>query len=617
MEKIKGLYSKVITVALSGGLLGILLYFIIVQAGDKKILFSNINYFLFSLLIIPGCVFYTFLYIFISFYSARLYRTDILNELKINFYIFILPLTLIFILPLYFIFYEKLFLINFKMVGFLYIPFYKFIHFLFPGYFLIMLSGFYLITICSLLLFRFLKYEFNTGSGFEGKKIKTYFFALFLFYFITTTYITIIYPPTGDEPHFLLITKSLLKDRDFNLENDYVNEKSYKEFYPDFLEYENIHNTKDKNNLGIYSIHPPGLSFLIAIPYLLGKRIGVQIFLNLITTLLIILIFKYLLENGISKKIAFFCSFWFALSVPILINSSLVLTEITSALLIVYSLIKLNKIDYDKNHFLFFLCLSYLPWLHSKLAVFSIIFYFYYYYELWVIKKFNFKKEIINNSFVFFSLILFLFYYYSIYGKFAVFALTSIFQSTSFYFIFSIGNFIKNFFAVLFDRDYGLFIYNPLFIVFLWGIILSFKKDKKNLLPLIFIMPYLILFLFWKDWSGSMTPARQLIPVLPVFVFYISFFLENTQFIKTKLFKMLFIISIFWAYIFMIVPAIRYLSGKEKIYPIFIKTKVKFLLWFLPSFYDKINFNHYLTFFYLIIIILLYFKYKPGKKVYE
>lgn len=614
-NKKKEILLKSIFISVSGGFSGILFYLILIQAGDKNLSLLNINYFLFAFLLVFFSIFYTFLYITVSGLFARLNKTDLRSELNKNFMIFCLPLSLIIVLPFYFVIYEKLKLINFKMVGFVYMLSGNFTHFLFPGYFLIMIFGFYLITISFLLMIRFILNEYkSTVNVFIEGRYKKYILLLFLFYTITTTYITIIYPPTGDEPHYLLITKSIIYDRDFNLENNYTDGKSYKDFYPAFLEYENIHNTKDKSGKGIYSIHSYGLPFLITIPYFLGKRLGVQIFMNFLTALFIIVFFLYLQASGISKKIAFLTSSWLALTVPFLINSSLVLTEIPAALIITYALLILTKFKSEQNKIIFFISISFLPFIHSKLILFSVVFYIYYYFLLIKNKEFNIKKETINNLFVLIMAFLFLLYYHKIYGKFVFNALSSIYTSDSFYFIFNLKHFIKAFLATLFDRDYGLFAYNPLFIIFLWGILLAIiKKEKKQLLPLFFILPYYILFLFWKDWGGSMTPARQLIPVLPVFAFYTAYFLNKSEFIKTKFFKILISLSFIISYILMIIPAIRYLSGKEKIYSALQTSLLKNILWFLPSFYDNMFKNYLIVLFYLLIIILLFLKFNPEK----
>ena len=84
---------------------------------------------------------------------------------------------------------------------------------------------------------------------------------------------------TGDEPFYLMTTKSLLADRDLDLRNQYQ-ARSYEEFFdhPDGLWRQSVPSGDGR----LLSPHNPGLSVLVIPGFVLGGLIGVQAQLVLI-----------------------------------------------------------------------------------------------------------------------------------------------------------------------------------------------------------------------------------------------------------------------------------------------------------------------------------------------
>ena len=66
--------------------------------------------------------------------------------------------------------------------------------------------------------------------------------------------------PAGDEPHYLVITQSLLRDGDLKVENNYLR-REYREFYAGDLQ---PHYLRRGQNQEIYSVHAPGLPAVVA-----------------------------------------------------------------------------------------------------------------------------------------------------------------------------------------------------------------------------------------------------------------------------------------------------------------------------------------------------------------
>ena len=65
--------------------------------------------------------------------------------------------------------------------------------------------------------------------------------------------------PAGDEPHYLVITQSLLRDGDVRIENNHQQEH-YPEYYDSALKPDFMQRGTDGE---IYSIHAPGVSALV------------------------------------------------------------------------------------------------------------------------------------------------------------------------------------------------------------------------------------------------------------------------------------------------------------------------------------------------------------------
>ena len=79
-------------------------------------------------------------------------------------------------------------------------------------------------------------------------------------------------PITGDEPHYLIIAASVLRDRDFDVSNNYQADATTHEIYPARLAPHAL-----RRETGWWPQHMPGLGVLLAIPLGLGGAIGARI----------------------------------------------------------------------------------------------------------------------------------------------------------------------------------------------------------------------------------------------------------------------------------------------------------------------------------------------------
>lgn len=546
----------------------------------------------------------------ISAAISRLNVVPLEKELKINGLIFAIPSAAASAVPLYYYLYPRFQGADFLMLGNIYLPWGGFIKTGAAGYGMLACAGFLMALVLFIMMFRYLKavYFSKTCSN-PCLKILT---AFFIFFSAAGLYITAVYPPTGDEPHYLIIARSLASDFDADLKNNYENQDSYRDFYPAFLEYENIHNTPGKNSGGIYSLHSIGLPALISPFFLAGGRIGVMMFMAFIAALAVMLLFMIMtsLDFGMQRSLLF--ASIYGIAAPFSVNSSLVLTEIPSVLIVLYCIRLL--VSGKGNSIIFFAGIGFLPWLHSKYALLSGVIYLLRYIILFREKKFRIQDEAANNAVIAASAAVFFIHYFHIYGKPAGTALSDIFVSSSFYFIFSVKHALKAFFAILADRNFGILFYAPVYFFTAWGIIrAAAEKNFKMLIPAFIGLPYMCVFLFWSDWGGSMAPARQLIPGVFAFALYAAYFDKKYKLSDTKVFRTASVYSAAAVFFMSCMPFLRYASTKDKIFS-FLNGHGFNLGWFFADFRDNIGFIHILYVISVIIFTAAGYKYaKRGR----
>ena len=134
--------------------------------------------------------------------------------------------------------------------------------------------------------------------------------------------------PGGDEPHYLVITQSLLEDRDLRIENNH-RQGDYHAYYRGDLKPDYLTRGADGE---IYSIHPIGLSVLAIPAFALGGYRGVVAMLVLMAALAASLLWQWARELTGSVQAATFAWAAAALTAPYLFNAFAVYPEIPAAL---------------------------------------------------------------------------------------------------------------------------------------------------------------------------------------------------------------------------------------------------------------------------------------------
>jgi hypothetical protein len=146
-------------------------------------------------------------------------------------------------------------------------------------------------------------------------------------YLIVLPYDRTVAPTASDEPHYLLITQSLLYDHDLDLRNDYDGDR-YLDFYPTRLP--DIHGIIVGS--AIYPIRDLGLPIVSVLPYALGGRTGVLVLMCLAGALLVLQLFLLLREIEIDRRVALLAVAVTGLTHPVLTYTTQIYPELLVAL---------------------------------------------------------------------------------------------------------------------------------------------------------------------------------------------------------------------------------------------------------------------------------------------
>ncbi len=133
--------------------------------------------------------------------------------------------------------------------------------------------------------------------------------------------------PGGDEPHYLVITQSLISDHDLRIDNNHARQ-DYAAYYDAELPPHAIAPGRDG---GTYSVHPIGLPLLAAPAFALGGYPGVVVLMVMFAAAAAALAWRWVRRVTGSVAAATFSWSATALSVPFLTNSGTIYPEVPAA----------------------------------------------------------------------------------------------------------------------------------------------------------------------------------------------------------------------------------------------------------------------------------------------
>jgi hypothetical protein len=328
--------------------------------------------------------------------------------------------------------------------------------------------------------------------------------------------------PTGDEPHYLIISQTLLKYHSLNVMLDYTH-RDYLQFYPMLID---PHVTYNEHHQ-LLPLHSIGAPLLWLLPFALLGRLGAVWFIALVTVLVILTLYRVLVLMGISERVSFRVCLACAVASPFYIYAHLTFVEPIGALACVYVVRLLLEEQHSWGALTSSsILLGILPWVHIRLALLEIpLFFFLLYriYQLYRLRRWHYYVAYLLPVIVLFVALEI--YSYQVWGTLNPAANQISGNSKPFEVIPFMGML-----GMWFDQEHGILPNFPIFIFLLPGILLTLKRRFAgyHLLVLLVSIPYIVACTSFRHWSGGWCPpGRFILVLLPLYAFYLAYALEH------------------------------------------------------------------------------------------
>jgi hypothetical protein len=320
--------------------------------------------------------------------------------------------------------------------------------------------------------------------------------------------------PQGDEPHYLIITQSLLEDHDLQIENNHKN-GDYRAYFtafplkPDFL--------ARGVNRQIYSVHAPGLPALVAPVFALFGYRGV----------VVALVCMAALASGLAWLVAWLATqnaaaAWFgwaavSLSVPVFFHAGAVFPDGPAALLVLVGMLPLVDARWRSWRRLMVVgtALAALPWLHTRFAFLALPVALVIAGRILSDRAPRLARLAALAAVPAVSAIGWFLFFQIIYGTPNPSVVYGGARNTQF------ANMARGIPGLLFDQQFGLLAVAPVYLCAFIGLVTMFLRGRRRLAAelLLVLVPYVLVvasFMMW--WAGTTAPARFLVPIALVLV---------------------------------------------------------------------------------------------------
>ncbi len=321
--------------------------------------------------------------------------------------------------------------------------------------------------------------------------------------------------PEGDEPHYLMVADSLLRDGDLSLERDYA-EGRYAAFHDAPLA---PHFRVRGKGGEIYSLHALGLSILILPAWAALGYTGVTAFMALLATLVVREVREWVDDLTGDLRLAEAAGWLAALSPPLIHYAGLVFTEVPAALALSFGLRLARRGRLETREALAIGCAAAaLTWLNVRYAPLAAVVVA---YAAWRHPRVREIATVLVPCAV--SGAGLLLYHQALYGFWDPRRVYG--RSPEF----SLATLAEGLPGLLLDQEFGLLVYAPVLALALPGFAWLFRRDRGLALAALAAIAAVVLTAgSWHMWRGGFNPpARFLVPIAPLLVVAVALVWEK------------------------------------------------------------------------------------------
>ncbi len=310
--------------------------------------------------------------------------------------------------------------------------------------------------------------------------------------------------PQGDEPHYLMVVDSLLRDGDVSLERDYA-EGRYAAFHDAPLA---PHFRVRGRHGEVYSLHALGLSLLVLPAWALAGYAGVTVFMALVSALVVVEVRRWVVELSGRADLAEGTAWAVALSPPLLYYAGLVFTEVPAALALAVGLRQGREGRSGVGAALAVgATAAALPWLNVRYAPLALL----------VVAHAAFRRPRLRQLVAQLGLPLvsavgLAIYHHQLYGFWDPRRVYGRNPELS------LSTLAEGLPGLFLDQEFGILVYAPVLALAIPGLFRLWRRDRKLGTAVVLAVAAVVLTAgSWPMWRGGFNPpGRFLVPIVPL-----------------------------------------------------------------------------------------------------